>query len=66
MGTFEYGQAYVALSRVTSLEALYIHAFDPRAFRIHPKVKEFYKALADHKALALLQPVKGDEKTTDL
>jgi ATP-dependent DNA helicase PIF1 len=46
MGTFEYGQAYVALSRVTSLDALYIHAFDPRAFRIHPKVKEFYKALA--------------------
>ena len=45
VGTFEYGQAYVALSRVTSLEALYIHSFDPGAFRVHPKVREFYKAL---------------------
>jgi ATP-dependent DNA helicase PIF1 len=43
MGTFEYGQAYVALSRVTSLEALYVHEFDPRAFRVHPKVEEFYR-----------------------
>ena len=43
-GTFEYGQAYVALSRVTSLEALYIHSFDPGADRVHPKVREFYKA----------------------
>ena len=46
MGTFEYGQAYVALSRITSLEALYIHEFDPRAFRVHPKVRAFYKQLA--------------------
>jgi ATP-dependent exoDNAse (exonuclease V) alpha subunit len=46
MGTFEYGQAYVALSRITSLEALYIHEFDPRAFRVHPKVRAFYNQLA--------------------
>lgn len=49
LGTFEYGQAYVALSRVTSLDALYIHAFDKKAFRIHPKVRAFYKELADLK-----------------
>lgn len=43
--TFEYGQAYVALSRVKSLEALYIHDFHPGAFKAHPKVKAFYSQL---------------------
>lgn len=39
--TFEYGQAYVALSRVKSLESLYIWDLEPFAFRVHPKVKAF-------------------------
>lgn len=41
--TFEYGQAYVALSRVRSLDALYIYDFDPKSFRVHPAVKAFYQ-----------------------
>lgn len=44
-GIFEYGQAYVALSRARSLDALYVYDFSPIAFKAHPKVKEFYKTL---------------------
>lgn len=43
--TFEYGQAYVALSRVRSLEGLYIWKLDPRKIRCHPAVKAFYDGL---------------------
>lgn len=43
--TFEYGQAYVALSRVRSLDSLYIHAFESRAVKAHPRVKDFYTSM---------------------
>jgi ATP-dependent DNA helicase PIF1 len=44
--TFEFGQAYVALSRVKSLEGLYVWKLDPRKIRCHPAVVEFYTGLA--------------------
>ena len=44
-GVFEYGQAYVALSRATKLDLLTLRGFDERAFKAHPKVKEFYRLL---------------------
>jgi ATP-dependent DNA helicase PIF1 len=42
---FEYGQAYVALSRVTALDSLYVHDFDPGALQAHPRVLAFYESL---------------------
>ena len=42
---FECGQAYVALSRVKSLESLYVWDINPNAFKAHPKVKKFYEGL---------------------
>jgi ATP-dependent DNA helicase PIF1 len=41
-GVFEVGQAYVALSRVKSLDSLFVHNFSPEAFRLHTKVEAFY------------------------
>jgi ATP-dependent DNA helicase PIF1 len=45
--TFEYGQAYVALSRCKDIESLYVHDLDAAAFRANPKVKEFYALAHD-------------------
>ena len=55
-GNFEYGQAYVALSRVRSLEALFVHDFDPAAFRAHPTVRAFYQKMA----VASMDPEERD------
>lgn len=35
---FEYGQGYVAISRVRSLGGLYLEGFNERALELHPKV----------------------------
>ncbi|RDB15851.1 ATP-dependent DNA helicase PIF1 [Hypsizygus marmoreus] len=42
---FEKGQAYVALSRATSLEGLQVLNFDPNKVNAHPKVAEWSKTL---------------------
>ncbi|AGO84051.1 DNA helicase PIF1, ATP-dependent [Pandoravirus salinus] len=42
-GIFDCGQAYVALSRIRSLDGLSLDDFDPRAVRAHPKVLYFYR-----------------------
>ena len=46
-GIFECGQTYVALSRVKSLEGLYLTSFDASKIRINRKVQEFYQSLKE-------------------
>ena len=47
-GIFECGQTYVALSRVRSIEGLYLTSFDASRIRINKKVKEFYDSLTTY------------------
>jgi ATP-dependent DNA helicase PIF1 len=42
---FEYGQTYVALSRIQSLDGLYLSSFHPQRIKANPKVVAFYRAM---------------------
>lgn len=72
--TFEYGQAYVALSRVRSLDGLYIWKLDPRKVRCHPAVRSFYEELrkasapvaAGAGARARPEPLSEDPTSPDI
>lgn len=44
---FECGQTYVALSRVKSLDGLYLSSFEPKKIKVNKKVKEFYHSIPD-------------------
>lgn len=55
--TFEFGQAYVALSRVRSLESLYIHNLNPAKIMAHPAVVKFYEALHDAPSAVITEVV---------
>ena len=47
-GIFECGQTYVALSRVKSLDGLYLTSFDAKRIRINKKVKDYYEELSTY------------------
>lgn len=42
---FEYGQTYVALSRVKGLDGLYLSSFDHKKIKVHKKIKDYYRGL---------------------
>jgi ATP-dependent DNA helicase PIF1 len=42
---FEYGQTYVALSRIQSLDGLYLAGFNPNRIKANPKVRMFYSTI---------------------
>jgi ATP-dependent DNA helicase PIF1 len=60
--TFEYGQAYVALSRVRSLECLYILNLDPSRIRAHPTVVAFYESLERMSSTRPVAPPEPDNE----
>ena len=67
-GIFECGQTYVALSRVKSLDGLYLTSFDANKIRINKKVKEFYEKLTtyekeNNEVIVHREPVKSDDKS---
>jgi len=43
---FEYGQTYVALSRIRSLDGLYLSDFNNKKIGANPKVREFYDTIS--------------------
>jgi ATP-dependent DNA helicase PIF1 len=60
---FAYGQAYVAISRVTTLEGLTLKSFDPSVIRAHPSVLSFFETdFQQTKASRLKISLKEDQK----
>ncbi len=49
---FEYGQGYVALSRVRSLEGLYLLGWNKKCFEVHPHVLEKDKSFREESEAA--------------
>lgn len=55
---FEYGQTYVALSRVQSLDGLYLSAFKPERIRANPRVLAFYDSIMPLDLSITFEPIK--------
>jgi ATP-dependent DNA helicase PIF1 len=53
---FEFGQTYVALSRIERLTGLYLSAFQPNKIKANPIVKEFYAGIPVTDYAAIIIP----------
>jgi hypothetical protein len=67
---FEFGQGYVALSRVRRLSGLYLFGWNERAFQVHPKIlvqdKIFQLASAEaEEVFSKLSPIELQKKNHD-
>ena len=58
---FEYGQTYVALSRVQSLNGLYLSSFEPTKIQTNPIVNNYYKRISE----ANLQRKKSEQSNLE-
>jgi len=63
---FECGQTYVALSRVKSLEGLYLKSFDANKIRINKKVKNYYESLNLYHEEEIYVPIIISEQNTNI
>ncbi len=64
-GVFEYGQGYVALSRVRRLSGLYILGMSDRALQVHPEIlamDETFRRMSDEAATAFAKLSADDIK----
>lgn len=60
---FEYGQTYVALSRIRSLDGLYLSAFNSKKIGANPKVKDFYDIISKNTISTFIDnSIEEDEK----
>ena len=55
---FEYGQTYVALSRIKKLEGLYLTALNINKIKVNPKVYEFYKNIEKKETVLIIENYK--------
>ena len=62
---FEFGQTYVALSRIKALEGLYLSAFHPHRIKANPIVKKFYEKIPALDLSSITIPVTTSEPTIE-
>jgi ATP-dependent DNA helicase PIF1 len=58
---FEYGQTYVAVSRVQTLDGLYLSAFRPERIQANPKVVAFYGSITQLQIETMVVPTVLEE-----